>query len=224
MNKLDIVFLSDVFPFWKNLKLTDKQQLIDNINVFKYKKGEQIQSGAENCTGVMAIKQGQLRAYMLSDEGKEITLYRLLDGDVCILSASCILKNISFEMHIDAESDAEIYVIIAAAYDDLSKRNIEIEAFISQTVAARFSDAMWVMEQIVFMKLDKRVALFLLEESALVGSDMLNITHSQIANHLGTAREVITRMFKYFQKEGIISVSRKGVEILDRKKLKSLTE
>jgi CRP/FNR family transcriptional regulator len=219
MKSIDIDFLLKAFPFWKSLKQSDSQQLIENIQMFTYKKGDRIQNGADNCTGVMAIKKGQLRIYIMSDEGREITLYRLLDGDVCILSASCILKNISFDMYIDAETDTELYIIKAAAYSALSKKYIEVEAFISETVAARFSDAMWVMEQILFMKLDKRLAIFLLEEANLEGSDTLSITHEQIANHIGSAREAVTRMLKYFQKEGIISTSRRGIDILNRKKL-----
>jgi CRP/FNR family transcriptional regulator len=223
MNNIDIKFLSKAFPFWNNLRQSDIQQLIDNMQIFNYSKGARIQNGTDNCTGVMAIKKGQIRVYMLSDEGKEITLYRLVGGDICILSASCILKDITFEMYIDAETDVELYIIKASTYSAVSKKYIEVEAFISQTIAARFSEAMWVMEQIVFMKLDRRLAIFLLEESKLVGSDTLVITHEKIANHIGSAREVISRMFKYFQKEGIISVSRKGIVILDRKKLNALS-
>jgi CRP/FNR family transcriptional regulator len=222
MNNIDTDFLSGAFPFWKNLKQTDRQELIENIQIFTYNKGDRIQSGTDNCTGVMAVKNGQLRVYMLSEEGREITLYRLLDGDVCILSASCILKNITFDMYIDAENDCEIYIIKAAAYYALSKKYIEAEAFISETVAARFSDAMWIMEQILFMKLDRRLAIFLQEEAGIEGSDTLTITHEQIANHIGSAREAVTRMLKYFQKEGIITTSRKGIEIQNRKKLNSI--
>lgn len=224
MSNINMDFIAQTFPFWNKLEKNDKLKLIDNMQVSLFRKGDRVQNGTDDCNGVMAIKTGQLRVYMLSDEGKEITLYRLFDGDVCMLSASCILKNITFKIYIDAETDSELYIIRAAAYSALSKKYIEAEAFISEIVAARFSDAMWVMEQILFMKLDKRLAIFLLEEAAIEGSDLLTITHEHIANHIGSAREAVTRMLKYFQKEGIIATSRKGIEILDRNKLNSFTE
>ena len=169
-----------------------------------------------------AAAMGQLRAYLMSDEGKEITLYRLLDGDVCFLSASCILKNISFDIYVDTEEETELYLIQASAYDALGKSNLAVQTFLQETISARFSDVMWVVEQIVFMKFDRRLAIFLLEQAALEGNDAVTLTHEQIAHHMGSAREVVSRMLKYFQNEGLVEVSRKGIRLLDRKALNAL--
>ena len=81
---------------------------------------------------------------------------------------------------------------------------------------------MWVMQQILFMSMDKRLAIFLSDESARTGSDIIELTHGQIARYMGTARESVSRMLKYFANEGIVEVSRGGVRILDRKHLRSL--
>jgi len=163
---------------------------------------------------------GRLRVYLLSEEGREVTLFRLLDHDVCLLSASCVMRNISFDIYVDAEGTTELFVVNSAVYDQIAKANPAVGNFMTEMISMRFSEAMWVMEQILFMKLDKRLAMFLLEESNLEsGGDTVTLTHEQIAGHLGSAREVISRMLKYFSNEGILSVSRKGIVILDRKRL-----
>ena len=160
MEPLDQNFYTEVFPFWKGLTLVEQQKIISHTKRYVYEKGHRIHSGLKECTGVLAVKRGQLRAYLMSDEGKEITLYRLIDGDVCFLSASCILKNISFEIYVDTECETELYLIQASAYDALGKTNLAVQTFLQETISARFSDVMWVVEQIVFMKFDRRLAIF----------------------------------------------------------------
>ena len=94
----------------------------------------------------------------------------------------------------------------------------------NEIISMRFSEVMWIVEQLLFMKMDKRIAIFLLEQSALEESDKITLTHEQIAGHLGTAREVISRILKYLSGEGYISVSRKGITILNRKELTKMAE
>lgn len=158
----------------------------------------------------------------MSEEGKDITLYRLHKEDMCMLSASCVLQTITFDVFIDAEEDSECYVISGPAYAAVSERNPNIRIFTLETAVSRFSDVMWVMQQILFMSMDKRLAIFLLDEAARTGADTIALTHEQIARYMGSAREVVTRMLKYFANEGIVQVSRKGVRILDKKRLHSL--
>ena len=160
---------------------------------------------------------------MMSDEGKDITLYRLQAGDMCMLSASCVLEAITFEVFLDAEEDSGCHVISAAAFEAVSGRNPEVKIFALETAVSRFSDVMWVMQQILFMSMDKRLAIFLSDESARTGSDTIALTHGQIARYMGSAREVVSRMLKYFAGEGIVEVSRGGVTILDKKRLRGLT-
>lgn len=222
MEPLDQNFYTEIFPFWKGLTLVEQQKIISHTKRYVYEKGRRIHSGLKECTGVLAVKRGQLRAYLMSDEGKEITLYRLIDGDVCFLSASCILKNISFEIYVDTECETELYLIQASAYDALGKTNLAVQTFLQETISARFSDVMWVVEQIVFMKFDRRLAIFLLEQAALEGGDTITLTHEQIARHVGSAREVISRMLKYFQSEGLVKGYRGGIRLLDRKRLNIL--
>ena len=195
---------------------------MDHIVPVQYQKGSMIHSGENDCIGVLMIKKGELRVYILSDEGKDITLFRLRDGEVCILSASCILQNITFDVHIDAEVDSDVLLIDANLYQQLCKQNIYAESFTDKLVIDRFSDVMWAMEQILFMSFDKRLAIFLSDESARTQSDIIELTHEQIAKYIGSAREVVSRMLKYFAQEGIVELSRGGVRIINKKKLKEL--
>lgn len=219
MERSDRELLPELLPFWKKLKESEKKQIFDHTILNSYKNGQNIHGGYEDCTGVIAIKKGRLRVYLLSEEGKEITLFRLLDHDVCLLSASCIMRNISFDIYVDAEGPTELFVLNAAVYDKIAKENPAVGSFMTEMISMRFSEAMWVMEQILFMKMDKRLAMFLLEEANLESGDTITLTHEQIAGHMGSAREVISRMLKYFSNEGILGVSRKGIKILDRKRL-----
>ena len=172
---------------------------------------------------VIFVHSGCIRVYIMSDEGKDITLYRLHKGDMCMLSASCVLKTITFDVFIDAEEDSECFVISGPAFARLSEQNPEIKIFSLETAVSRFSNVMWVMQQILFMSVDKRLAIFLSGELSRTGSDIIPLTHEQIAKYIGSAREVVSRMLKYFANEGIVEVSRKGVKVLDKERLHSLT-
>ena len=94
----------------------------------------------------------------------------------------------------------------------------------NELMASRFSEVMWLIEQVMWKSLDKRVAAFLLEEASIEGSSVLKITHEAIANHLGTHREVITRMLRYFQSEGMVRLSRGMVRLLDEDRLRQLQD
>ena len=210
------------FPFWESLSEHDKETFLRSSMKFEYRRGRTIHDG-NDCTGVILVKTGSLRLYMLSDEGKEVTLYRLFPGDTCILSASCVLHTLTFDVLIDAEEDSECVVVGGCAYEGVWQRSDEVKIFTYETALSRFSDVMWVMQQILFMSLDKRLAIFLLDEVSKTGSDSVKLTHEQIAKYMGSAREVVSRMLKYFVSEGLVTVSRsEGIKILDKKRLRQM--
>ncbi len=213
---------SDVFPFWNEISETEKEFICNHSTDIVYKKGTTIHDSTE-CSGVIFVQNGCLRVYMMSDEGKDITLYRLYKGDMCMLSASCVLSSITFDVLIDAEEDSECYVINGPAFMKISNDNPKVKIFSLETAVSRFSDVMWVMQQILFMSMDKRLAIFLLDESSRTGSDFIALTHEQIAKYIGSAREVVSRMLKYFVNEGIVKSSRKGITIIDKQRLRALT-
>lgn len=218
----EIDILNKSFSFWEKLTESQKNTLLANATSVRYTKGTTLHNGDFDCIGVLIVKMGTLRTYILSEEGKEVTLYRIDKGEVCILSASCVLQTITFDVHIDAETDCEIIQISSMAFSKLSIENIYVECFTYKVATERFSDVMWAMQQILFTSFDKRLATFLYEESTKINSDSILMTHEQIAKYLGSAREVVSRMLKYFAKEGLVTLSRGGIKIIDKKKLRSM--
>ena len=214
----------DYFPVWEKLTFVQQQQLKASAISRTVKKGTVLHNGNLDCTGLLLIRHGQLRSYILSDEGREITLYRLFDRDICLFSASCMMRSIQFEMMIEAEKDTELWIVPADIYQNVMQESAPVSNFTNEIMAARFSEVMWLMEQIMWKSFDKRLAAFLLEESALEGDNTLKLTHEIIANHLGTAREVVTRMLRYFQSEGMVKLARGTVEICEERSLQELSD
>ena len=212
----------DYFPIWEKLEPAQQNRLLDSLIARKVEKGTVIHNGSMDCTGLLVVESGQLRAYILSDEGREITLYRLFDRDICLLSASCMIQSIQFDVTVVAEKDTRLWIIPAEVYKGVMESSAPAANFTNELMATRFTDVMWLIEQIMWKSLDKRLAAFLLEEAAIEGSNELKITHEAIANHMGSHREVITRMLRYFQGEGLVRLSRGMVAILDEERLKSL--
>ena len=212
----------DYFPVWDKLNTNQQDRLLGSLMTRNVKKGDVIHDGSTYCTGLLLVRSGQLRAYILSDEGREITIYRLFDRDMCLFSASCIMHSIQFDVTIEAEKDTTLWIIPADTYKSIMEESAPAANYTNELMASRFSDVMWLMEQVMWKSLDKRVAAFLLEEAAIEGTDALKITHETIANHLGTHREVVTRMLRYFQNEGMVKLSRGMVTILDQDKLNDL--
>lgn len=210
-------------PFFAILNEEERKFLYQNAVFKRYIRGDQIHDCRAECTGVLFVRKGMLRVYMVSEEGREITLYRLRDGENCTLSAGCIIREITFEVLIDVVEPSEVWVVNAPAIRELSNNNVHVENFLYRQTIEHFSEVMWAFQQIMFMSFDKRLAIFLLDESVHSKSDKICITHDQIAKYLGSAREVVTRMLKYFSEEGIVELRRGEIWIRNRKKLKSLT-
>lgn len=215
-------FLANVLPFWDKLSPGEQELLAANTITRRYRQGENVHGGENDCAGVVIVKSGGLRTYILSEDGREITLYRLFSGDICILSASCVINSITFDVHIDAETDSELVIIDNEVFAKLAEENVYVENFALKEAASRFSDVMWTIEQILFMSMDKRLARFLLDEAARTKSDSIPLTHEQIARYIGSAREVVSRMLRYFVEEGLVEQYRGGVRIVDKKRLRAM--
>jgi CRP/FNR family transcriptional regulator len=214
--------IENYFPIWEKITDTERKILQESASKRMAPKGTILHSGSADCLGLFVILSGQLRAFILSDEGKEVTIYRLFERDICLFSASCMMASIQFDITIEAEKDTEFWIIPADVYKKLMEESAVIANYTNQIMASRFSEVMWFIEQIMWKSFDKRLATFLLEESILEQSDTLKITHEKIANHMGTAREVVTRMLKHFQQDGLVNLMRGEIHITDRNSLEAL--
>lgn len=215
--------LSQGLPFWNKLTAEQKNRILQAADRMKVSKGTHIHDSSADCLGLLLINSGQLRTYFLSDEGREITLGRLFEYDVCLLSTSCVMPNMQFNIMIEAEKDSDFWSIPACLYKNLMDESLAVATYSNALISNHFSELMWLMEQVMWKSFDKRLAAFLLDECSLEGTDTLNITHEKIANHMGTAREVVTRMLRYFQSEGLVKLTRGAVHIVDRKRLQDLS-
>ena len=214
--------LAKYFPIWDKLTREQQQKLADLSEFRKVKKGTILHSGNVDCLGLLLVRSGQLRAYILSDEGREVTVCRWVEMDLCVFSASCVMTNMQFDIIIEAEKDCELWVIPACLYKNMMDESLAVSNYSNQLMSNHYSELIWLVEQVLWKSFDKRLAQFLLEESQLEQSDDLKITHEKIANHMGTAREVVTRMLRYFQSEGLVKLTRGTVEITSPQGLRKL--
>ena len=215
---------ANYFPIWEKMTASQQERLVSVTEFQKVKKGTVLHDGSPDCLGMLLVKSGQLRAYLLSEEGREVTICRFFEMDICLFSASCVMPNMQYDIFIEAEKDTELWVIPACLYQNLMDESLAISNYSHNLITNHFSDVMWLMEQIMWKSFDKRLAQFLIEESALEGAMSLKITHEKIANHMGTAREVVTRMLRYFQGEGMVRLTRGSVDIVDAGRLEKLAE
>ena len=206
-------------PIWDKLTTEQQQRIAGVVEHRSVKKGTHIHDSSAECLGLIMVRSGQLRAYILSEDGREITISRLFEYDVSLLSASCVMPDMQFNVMIEAEKDTEFWSIPACLFKNLVDESLAISNYCRNLLSSNFSELMWLMEQIMWKSFDKRLAAFLLEEARLEDSNVLHITHEKIASHLGTAREVVTRMLRYFQNEGMVKLTRGTIELVDQKKL-----
>ena len=210
------------FPIWDQLQPHQQRRLLASLTNQAVERGTLLRGGSTDCTGVLLIRTGQLRAFVYSEEGREITIYRLFEGDLCLFCAPCLIRSIQFDVTIQAEKDTEFWSIPSGVYQQLMSESTAVSNYTNELVASRFSEVMSRMEQFMWKSMDKWVAAFLLQEAAIEGACELRITHETIANHLGSHREVITRTLREFQSAGLVKLSRGMVAILDKEKLETL--
>ena len=216
--------IANYFPVFSKLTPQQQEMVLNYTAIRTVPAGTVVHNGAMECTGFLLVRSGQLRAYTLSEEGREVTIYRLFSHDCCLFSAACIMSSLQFEVIIETEKDSEIFIIPPSVYQKLMNESLPVSKYTNDLMASRFSDIMWLMEQIMWKSFDKRLAAFLLEEAQLDGTNSLKLTHERIANHMGTAREVVTRMLRYFQSEGLVQLSRGTIEITDAAGLEALQD
>ena len=209
-----------IFPFWEQLNSEEQNMISASVLPQKMKKGDILHRGCGECSGIVHVAKGQLRVYIVSEEGREVTLYRLHQGELCVLSASCLMDAIVFDVMIEAVQETELVVLPSPALSAIMGRNPMVELSLYKRVVENFSEVMWTMQQILFMGADKRVAHFLWEEMAKTGDMIIRLTHEEVARFIGSAREVVTKVLKYFVEEEVVSLSRGKIEIIDKAKLR----
>ena len=216
--------LRDLFPVWRELTPIQQKELEAAAVLRHVSKGTRLHSGEGDCVGLLLVAGGLLRAFIVTEEGRELTVYRLFERDMCLFSASCLLHSVQFDLYVEAEEDTVLFVIPPQSYQKLMTSSLPVSNYTNELMASRFSEVMWLLDQVLSKSFDARLAAFLLEESDVGQADTLRVTHDQIARHLGSAREVVTRMLRHFQAEGLTESGRGAIVLRDRKGLERLAE
>lgn len=209
-------------PFAAYLSEGEKQLLSSDVRVVSYDKGDLIHHHDGNCLGILQVLSGRVSVSILSDEGREVVLYRLERGEVCVMSAACVLRQITFDIHIEAETETRVLIVPAHTLSALMRSNLRVENYIYKSATERTSDIMWMLQQVLFTPVEKRIAEFLWSETARRGTDTLTLTHEQLAKYTGSAREVVSRILKKFVQNGAVSLERGTVTVTDKKYLREL--
>ena len=157
-------------PFWNQLTENQKDRMEAGAVQRKAAAGTLLQGSGSQCLGFVILRSGRLRVYILSDEGREITLYRLFERDMCLFTASCVMKNIQFDVLVEAEMDTQMWVVPPELYKSLMEESAAAANYTNQLIGSRFSEVMWLLEQVMWKSFDRRLAAFLLEESRLEGT------------------------------------------------------
>lgn len=213
-----------LYPFWPDLSDSDREYVRQSCYTENVKKGTVMNCGTDQCKGVFATVTGQMRVYIISEEGREVTLFRVNEGEICVLSAFCLMETIRFEVLLEATADSVCLILPTVCLKNILKRNPKTELYLYRAAAIKFSEIMWSMQEILFKKVDRRIAGFLLREMDEKQTATLYLTHDEIAKDVGSAREVVSKALKYLAEQKVLELGRGKITIPDRKKLEKWYE
>lgn len=209
-------------PFWDHLSL-DEKALVSERSFLRTFSANQLISNTDNsCTGIVFIVRGGIRTSLISEEGKEITLFRLGSGECCVTTASCVIKQISFGTLVTTTEESTLLVVPASLCEHLTTSNIYVKAFMLEVEAERYSQVVRVLQQMLFKRLDQRVASYLIERAQACGSPELKITQDELARDINSAREAVTRVLHRLAGDDLIGVKRGRILILNENGLRQL--
>ncbi|SDY37617.1 Crp/Fnr family transcriptional regulator [Lachnobacterium bovis] len=209
--------------FYDKLNDTEQAAILKGSIIKKYSKNQILHDQSSECLGMILVLSGTVSVTMLSENGREINLYKIGAGDVDVLAASCVIHELTFETSIVAQQDCEVLVIPASIISKIEKENIYLHSYILEVVADKFSEVMWTMQQILFKRIDQRIAIFLLDEYTNNHKSLtIKITQEELAKDINSSREVIARILKRMSEEGLIELSRGKIFIKNFDNIKKL--
>ncbi len=214
------------FPFFSRLTPAGQQQMLDSVSACPLSAGELLLTEGSECQALLLVERGAIRVYKLASSGREITLYQVGPGESCVLGTSCVINHNGYPALAMTTSKTDALAVPASLFRKLYESETAIRAFVMALFSERFSNLMLLVEEVAFAKMDERLATFLVEHAVLDSRTLqpICLSHDEVAAHLGTAREVVTRLLQQFSDLGLISLSRKRIEVNDLEGLKKLRE
>ncbi len=207
------------FDFLKSLDSESEERFLSKCNILNIEMGKTV-FDSTTCNGIMLVIEGRFRVYMISNEGREITLFYLEKGDVSTLSINCITGTMPIKAIVTAEENSKIAKLDNDYFMELHRKSFPLQKFVLENMSQQMNDIMWIVEQVAFNAMDKRIATYLISQN----SKIIYKTHEEIANNIGTAREVVSRMLKYFEKNSVVKLTRGKIYIEDINKLIDIVE
>lgn len=212
---------TDRFEGLAEVAQKDRERLLQGSQVLEIPKGSTIFGPGQTPQGLLLLLSGTIRVQQLSETGREVTLYRVTAGESCVMTTTCLLTLENYSAEGIAETDIVAVAVPKELFDDLLARSPKFREFIFATYSRRLTDLFMLIDDIVFRRLDVRLAARLIE---LARDGVLKATHQMLASDLGTAREVVSRTLHDFQKRRWIEQSRGEIRILSREGLEQLAE
>lgn len=203
----------DTIPVFQNMSAAGKDLFKKEMVLKKIDRAARILEKGAQVSGAYIVVNGRLRVYSIAPSGAEATLYCIDPGETCVLALNCLFQNIAYPAWVDSEPDTEVAVVPGAAYRSLFRTEPSVQDLTVQALSTSVFRLMDELEQLHFCKLEHRLASFILTRTE--GAGELRMTHQEMAYHLGTAREVISRIINIFSQNKLIETSRGGITVLD---------
>lgn len=210
--------------FLEDLTSEEKELLFSSAFEITYNPDKILVEDGSICQNIYFVIDGLIRIYKLTPDGRELTLYRIGPGEMCLFTMGCIMEQEAFKAIAKIEKKTRLLAVPGDVFKSIMTQNITFQNFMFKKVLTALTELMVLIEEVTFHSINKRVASFLLHESSLHNSKHLKTTHEAMAQELGTAREVISRMLKEFEKNDLVSLSRGKITLINEKKLKVIAE
>jgi len=208
--------LSSLFPVFRKAPAGLAEGIIEAGRVTRAGAGSTLQVEGRSCTGLGLVLSGEKRVFRTGPSGREITLYEVGPGEICILEACSVLSGQPCPASAQAMTDLEMLRLGGAELNRLLARYEELRRFFFSLVGQRFTAVADLVTEVAFRNLDQRLIDYLVEKSE---DGRLAATHQKVANDLGTAREVVSRLLKELERQGALELSRGSILIRDLKTL-----
>jgi CRP/FNR family transcriptional regulator len=211
--------LLSLYPALSQLSPDDLAALLRPEAAMRLPAGTRLFAETQPCGGFPLVVAGSIKVVKAAANGREMLLYRVEPGDSCIISSSCLLGHAPYTARGETETEVTLLVVPMPLFEKLLAGNREFRDFVFHLFADRIAELMQLVEEVAFHRLDQRLARLLLARG-----DDIQSTHQALADELGSVREIVSRLLKGFAADGLVSLGREHIALLDRSGLQRLAE
>jgi CRP/FNR family transcriptional regulator, anaerobic regulatory protein len=207
-----------LYPVLSGLPPEELEHLLQPAAIIHLPTGTQVFAEHQPCQGFPLLIEGSIKVIKLATNGRELMLYRVLPGGSCIISSSCLLGHTNYNARGVAETPLTLLPLPVSTFSTLMLKDAAFRDFVFHLFAERIGELMQLVEEVAFSRLDQRLARLILARQEVI----LNVTHQQLADELGSVREIVSRLLKGFAAQGLVTLGREQLCISDRIGLQKL--